>query len=255
MTIQPKTNQELATMREGGTRLSRILKQTNDFTQVGRTLIEIDAFIADQIKKEDGTASFLGYQGYPASSCLSLNDVVVHGIPNHTKLKQGDILGIDVGFYFDGFHTDAAFTKALGEVNPATKHLLRVTQEALKKGVAAAHAGHMVEAIGMAIEAYVKQQGDYGIIRDLTGHGIGKNLQEAPEIMNYAAPNKTELVNGMTLAIEPMIATGTWQVTIDDDDWTVRTKDRSPCAHFETTIVIVDDQPEVLVQFPLHSIA
>ncbi len=240
-------------MQEGAKRLDAILRLAYDFITCGKNLKEVDAFIHDQILVHEGKPSFLGYHGYPASSCLSLNDVVVHGIPNKYVLKDGDVLGVDIGLLFDGYHTDAAFTKGIGELTDQQTQLLQVTQKALRLGVEAAVAGNTTQDIGRAVADYVTGQGDYGIIRELTGHGVGSNLQEAPEVPNYITPEKVDLVNGMTLAIEPMISLGGWRVTIDHDDWTVRTADRSLAAHFETTIVIQENDPLVLVPFPLSS--
>jgi methionyl aminopeptidase len=252
MTIRPKTAQELDTMRQCGAILNTVLRQTNDFIRVGRTLKEIDSYIHQIITEQGAKPSFLGYRNYPASSCLSLNQAVVHGIPTDYSLKEGDILGIDVGVLYDGYHTDAAFTKPIGKINQETQKLLAVTQESLRVGLEAAVAGNTVGDIGSAIQEYVASQGTFGIIRDLSGHGIGQRLQELPEILNYKNKNAIPLINGMTLAIEPMISLGDWKVEVEPDEWTIITKDNSFAAHFETTIVIRDNDPEILVDFPLE---
>ncbi|HEY1074102.1 MAG TPA: type I methionyl aminopeptidase [Patescibacteria group bacterium] len=251
MTIRPKTSEELDIMRESGKRLNAVLKAVNDFITVGKSLQEIDAYAYDLIIKSGAKPSFLGYLDYPASTCLSVNDAVVHGIPDDYILKEGDLIGVDIGVCYEGYHTDAAFTKGIGAISKEAKKLLQVTQEALGIALEATIAGNTVGDIGSAVEAYVKSQGKYGIVRDLSGHGVGKNLQESPEILNYAAKNPTPLVNGMTLAIEPMINLGDWRVVVDDDDWTVRTRDGMMSAHFETTVIVQDNDPEVLVDFPL----
>lgn len=251
MTIRPKNNEELAIMRESGKRLNDVLSAVNEFITAGKSLREIDAFAHNLIIKSGATPSFLGYLDYPASTCLSVNDAVVHGIPTDYILKDGDVIGVDIGVLYEGYHTDAAFTKGIGTITPEARKLLQVTQESLGIALEAAIAGNTVGDIGQAIEQYVKSQGKFGIVRDLSGHGVGKNLQEAPEILNYATKDPTPLINGMTLAIEPMINLGDWRVVVDSDDWTVRSRDGMASAHFETTIIINDNDPEVLVDFPL----
>lgn len=252
MTIRQKNQHEIDIMTEGGKRLSTILAQTRAHIKAGQKLEEIDTYIGDIIKQHEAKPSFLGYKGYPANSCLSVNDVIVHGIPGEHILVDGDLLSIDIGINYKGYHTDAAFTIVIGVPSAEQTKLMTVTQRALRVGIDAAVAGNTVSDIGKAIEAYVKEQGEFGIIRDLTGHGIGKNLQEAPEIPNYTTKSKMGLINGMTIAIEPMITLGTWDITIDKDNWTIRSKDRSLAAHFETTIVIQDNDPKVLVNYPLE---
>lgn len=251
MNYRPKTEAELNTMRECGKILNAVHEATFTFIRPGKSLKEIDAFIQKEIETRGAKPSFLGYHGFPASSCLSLNDVVVHGIPTDYVLKDSDVLGVDIGVYYDNYHTDSAFTKAFKPVKPDVAELLAVTQGALEEGISAAIAGNTVGDISMAIEAYILSHNDYGIIRDLCGHGIGQKLQDVPEIPNYAHSDNSPLINGMTIAIEPMVSLGTWKVTLDADEWTVRTKDNSIAAHFETTIVIHDNDPEILVPFPL----
>jgi methionyl aminopeptidase len=251
MTIRPKTPKELDAMREGGKILDNVLQSVNDFVAPGKTLKEIDAFIHKLIIEAGGNPSFLGFNGYPAASCLSPNDVVVHGIPNAYIVKEGDIIGIDVGVEWEGYHTDAAFAKPIGSISNEAQKLLRTTQEALKHAVEVAIAGNQVQDIGAAVEDFVRSQGDFGIIRDLTGHGIGRNLQESPNVPNYRTKDTTALVDNMTLALEPMLTLGDWRVTLDDDGWTIRTKDGSLSAQFETTVIIRENDPEILVPFPL----
>lgn len=251
MTVRPKNHRECDTMRQGGQILNRVLQLTQKFVQPGKTLKEIDAYIHDEIIKNRATPAFLGYHGFPASSCLSVNSAVVHGIPNDYSLSEGDILGIDVGVKYKGYYTDAAFTMPIGKISKSARQLLHVTQQALHIGLEQAIAGNEVSAIGTAIESYVRSQGSYGIIRDLAGHGVGQKLQELPEVLNYRNRNATPLVSGMTLAIEPMISTGSFEVVIEQDGWTVTTKDDSLAAQFETTCIIQDERPEILVPFPL----
>ncbi len=249
MTLRPKTDQELDRMREGGAILQSVHQAVAQFLRTGQTLQEIDHFIHETITKSGARPAFLGFHGYPAASCLCLNDVVVHGIPDQTVLQDGDILGVDIGIRYDDYYTDAAFTYGIGTLPAATKQLLATTQEALKVAIETAVAGNTVGDIGYAIEAYVKSQGKFGIVRDLAGHGVGRELQEAPQILNYANRDTTPLVNGMTLAIEPMITLGDWRVTLDSDNWTVRTRDGSCAAQFETTLIVRDADPEVLIPF------
>jgi methionyl aminopeptidase len=251
MTIRPKTEHELDIMRTAGKKLNEVLKRTNDIICPGKTLHEIDSFIAARINDQDAKPSFKGYNGYPSASCLSLNSVVVHGIPTNYALKEGDLLGVDVGLRWEGYHSDAAFTKPIGQISDEALQLLVTTQKALRSGIDAAVAGNTVGDIGNAIQKHIQSQGHYGIIYELTGHGIGSNLQESPEIPNYANKDTTPLVNGMTLAIEPMVSLGSGKVQILDDKWSVETIDKSLSAHFESTIIICDAEAEILVDFPL----
>lgn len=252
MKIQPKNPSEIKAMRSGGKILHEVLKATHTAVKPGQTLREIDKLISQLIYKHGGTPAFLGYQGFPASSCLSVNSAIVHQIPDDYTLREGDILGIDVGVKFQGYYTDAAFTMPIGQVTPSVRNLLLVTQAALRIGVESALAGNQVKDIGTSIERFVKSQGQYGVVRDLAGHGVGRNLQELPEVLNYTNNNKTDLVNGMTIAIEPMICLGDAKVELGEDNWTVRSKSGSLGAQFETTIVINDTNPEILVPFPFE---
>lgn len=251
MTIRPKNPSELDAMREGGAILNEVLELTYHFVHEGQTLKQIDTFIAEQIKKRNAKAAFLGYHDFPASSCLSVNSAVVHGIPDDYVIKNGDILGVDVGVKYQNYFTDAAFTMPVGTVSTQARKLLAVTQEALREALDQAIAGNTVAQIGSGVEDYVKSQGKFGIIRDLAGHGVGEKLQEPPEVLNVKNRNSTPLINRMTLAIEPMISLGTHEVVLDQDKWTVLTRDGSLAAQFETTVVIRDNDPEILVPFPL----
>jgi methionyl aminopeptidase len=251
MTIRPKTPHEVSLMQDGGKILNHVLQDAYAFITAGQSLMAIDAYIYKQILTHHAKPSFLGFKNYPASACLSVNEAVVHGIPNDYILVEGDIIGVDVGIFWEGYHTDAAFTKGIGSLTKDKAALIAVTQASLREGIDAALAGNTVGDIGTSIETYVKSQGKYGIIRDLSGHGVGASLQEAPEVVNYATKDKTPLINNMTLALEPMISLGDWHVTLASDEWTVLTQDKSPAAHFETTIVISDNDPLILIPFPL----
>jgi methionyl aminopeptidase len=251
MHLRTKNDQELDTMRRGGIILDSVLREAVRLVSPGVTTRELDQHIHALIIGKGGAPSFLGYRNYPASSCISVNEVIVHGIPGDYVIKDGDIVGIDVGVHFEGYHTDAAVTIPCGRISEDANQLLIVTQQALKQGVEAAIAGNTVNDIGEAVEQFVASNGEFGIVDALSGHGVGKNLQEAPEIMNIATGDTTPLQNGLTLAIEPMITKGTHEVVFERDGWTVRTKDRSLSAQFETTIIVRDNDPEILVPFPL----
>lgn len=252
MKIRPKTPAELDTMRAGAKILNQTLKMAYKAVEPGQTLLQIDQLIAKMITRAGATPAFLGYQGFPAASCLSVNSAIVHQIPSDYILKVGDILGIDIGIKFEGYYTDAALTMPVGNIEPKVKKLLAVTQTALKVAIESAIDGNQIKDIGMAIEKFVKSQGSFGIVRELAGHGIGQNLQELPEILNYSNRNNTPITDGMTLAIEPMICLGDATVVLDDDGWTVRAKNGSMAAQFETTIVISRNDPEILITFPLE---
>lgn len=251
MRLRPKTPQELDKMRQGGIILDTVLREAVPHVRPGITLKEIDRIIHDAIIRHEATPSFLGYRGYPASSCLSINDVVVHGIPSDYALNSGDVVGIDVGVCYEGYHTDAAVTIPCGRISPEALNVLKATQQALRDGIAASIRGNTVGDIGQAVESSIREQGDYGIVDALSGHGVGQNLQEAPEVMNIATGDPTLLENGITLAIEPMITLGGAEVYFADDGWAVHTRDRSIAAQFESTIVVRDNDPEILVPFPL----
>lgn len=251
MHLRPKTSSELDRMRQSGEILDYVLREAVSHVRPGVTLSELDRIIHDAIIGREATPSFLGYRGYPASSCLSINDVVVHGIPSSDVIKEGDAVGIDVGVCYEGYHTDAAVTIPCGNVTPGVRRLLQTTQQALRDGIAAAIRGNTVGDIGYAVETSVNEQGTYGIVDALSGHGVGQKLQEPPEVMNIATNDTTPLENNLTLAIEPMITLGGPEVYFDADGWAVRTRDRSVAAQFESTIIVRDNDPEILVPFPL----
>ena len=198
------------------------------------------------IKEQGATPSFLHYNGYPASVCVSVNDEIIHGIPGKRVLQEGDIVSVDVGAFIGGFHGDCAGTYPCGQVSDEAMRLIRVTQQSFFEGIKMAKAGNHLHQISAAINDYVDQFG-YGVVRDLVGHGIGTHLHEDPQIPNFRQHRRgIKLVPGMTLAIEPMINAGTWEVAWLDDDWTVVTDDGSLSAHYENTILITDGEPEIL---------
>ena len=242
-----KSEREIELMREAG----RILAKVHE--ELGRTLVpgmstkEIDRMCEDMIRSHGCVPSFLNYQGFPASVCISINDEVVHGIPDkHRYLEEGDIVSLDTGVIWKGYQSDAARTHMIGEVSGEARKLVEVTQQSFFEGIKYAKEGNHLFDISSAIGRYASGRG-YGVVRDLCGHGIGTNLHESPEIPNYEQGRKGVLLKeGMTLAIEPMINMGTWEVEWLDDDWTVVTKDHSLSAHYENTVLITKGEPVLL---------
>lgn len=210
------------------------------------TTLEIDREIEKFIKSQKGYPAFKGFHDYPANSCISVDDEVVHGIPGKRVLKFGEIVGVDIGVALDGYYGDAARTYAIGEVSPEKKRLMDVTYAALYDGIAQARPGNRLSDISHAIQTTVETAG-FSVVRELVGHGIGRSLHEEPQIPNYGKPHHgPRLKPGMVFAIEPMVNMGRADVITDEDDWTVKTKDGFPSAHFEHTIVITDSEPEIL---------
>ena len=242
-----KSEREIELMREAG----RILAKVHE--ELGRTLVpgmstkEIDRMCEDMIRSHGCVPSFLYYQGFPASVCISINDEVVHGIPDkHRYLEEGDIVSLDTGVIWKGYQSDAARTHMIGEVSGEARKLVEVTQQSFFEGIKYAKAGNHLNDISKAIQEYAESFG-FGVVRDLVGHGIGTEMHEAPEIPNFAQRRKgIRLAAGMTLAIEPMITAGRYDVVWEDDGWTVVTEDGSLASHYENTILITDGEPEIL---------
>jgi methionyl aminopeptidase len=234
-------------MREACRISANALKLAGTAVEPGVSTLEIDTLIAKYIEKEGATASFLGYGGFPKSSCISVNNVVIHGIPSkNCILKAGDIVSIDVGAFFEGYHGDNAYTFPCGEISKEAEALLRTTEESLYEGIKAAQAGARVGDIGHAVQSYVESR-SYSVVRDFVGHGVGAKLHEEPSVPNYGTPGRgVRLIPGMTIAIEPMINMGTHKVRVLDDEWTTVTEDGSLSAHFEHSIVITPDGPKIL---------
>ena len=235
-------------MRIAGRYLSEVLDELLDSVRVGWTTAQVDKLGEKLIRSKGCIPNFLHYEGFPASFCVSLNDEVVHGIPSKKRvIRDGDLLSIDGGLIYQGYHSDAARSIILGHADPKLQQLLDVTKESFFRGIAMAKEGNHLYDISNAIADYVEPYG-YGIVQDLTGHGIGRNLHEDPMIPNFRQRSRgIRLRKGMTLAVEPMIALGTWEVDFNEDDgWTVTTKDHSPSAHYENTILITDGEPEIL---------
>ena len=248
MAIELKNLEQLKSMRKAGLVVADTLKLIKDSAQVGMTTIELDEIAVANLKKHNATPSFLGYHGFPAVICASVNEEVVHGIPNKRKLISGDVLSIDFGAIIDGWHGDAAISFGLGEIEAADQKLMDVCQESMWRGIAAGRAGGKLTDISAAIESYIKSQGKYGILREYGGHGIGSAMHQEPHILNFGpAGNGPEIVAGMALAIEPMITRGNERTKVLTDDWTVVAHDSSNGAHFEHTYTIAPDgKPFVL---------
>ena len=247
MAITIKSAREIELMRESCRLLSEVHDRLKEAIRPGISTYEINA-LGERLIRECGCEpNFLNYNGYPASICVSVNDEVVHGIPKKERiLEEGDIVSLDAGLIYKGYHSDAARTHAVGKVSPEAQKLMDVTKQSFFEGIKMAKAGNHLHQISAAINDYVDQFG-YGVVRDLVGHGIGTHLHEDPQIPNFRQHRRgIKLVPGMTLAIEPMINAGTWEVAWLDDDWTVVTDDGSLSAHYENTILITDGEPEIL---------
>ena len=233
-------------MREAGRLSALALKVGGEAVKPGVTTAEIDKAIYDFIMSQGATPSFLNLYGFPASACISVNDELIHGIPGNRVIKEGDIVSIDVGACLDGYHGDNAATFVAGEASEEAQKLLDVTKQSLYKGIEMAVVGNRVGDISNAVQTYCEERG-YSVVREFVGHGIGRSVHEDPEVPNFgAAGHGPRLVNGMCIAIEPMINAGTRFVSTDSNGWTVRTKDGKLCAHFEHTIAITDDGPIIL---------
>ena len=212
----------------------------------GVTTKEIDKAVYDFIVSQGAVPSFLHYGGYPASACISVNDVVIHGIPDGRVLREGDIVSVDVGAKYKGFHGDCAATFACGEISPAAQKLINVTRQSFFEGLKFARQGNRVSDISHAVQTYVEANG-FSVVRDFVGHGVGENLHEEPSVPNYGAPGRgPRLIRGMTLAIEPMVNAGGYEVEVRKDRWTTVTRDGSLSAHYENTVLITDGEPEIL---------
>ena len=238
-----KSKRELEAMKEAGKIVAGALEEVRKAIAPGITTVQLDQIAEEFILGQGATPAFKGYQGYPASICASLNDQVVHGIPGSTVLKEGDILSVDIGAFFDGYCGDAARTYPVGKVSPKALRLIEATKESFYKGLEFAREGYRLSDISHAIQTYVEERG-YSVVKALVGHGIGQQMHEEPQIPNFGPPGRgPRLRQGMTLAIEPMVNEGTDQVRILDDGWTVVTQDGSLSAHYEHTIAITDGQP------------
>lgn len=247
MPITIKSSREIELMTEAGRILEIVHNELGKALRPGMSTKAIDKLGEEVIRSYGCIPSFLDYNGYPASICVSVNEEVVHGIPSeHRIIQEGDIVSLDAGVIYKGYQSDAARTHAVGEISEEAKNLIEVTRESFFEGIKYAREGNHLFDISAAIGKYAEDRG-YGVVRDLCGHGIGTALHEAPEIPNYAMNRKgVKLKAGMTLAIEPMINIGGWEVDWMDDDWTVVTRDHSLSAHYENTVVITEGEPKLL---------
>ena len=242
MAIEVKELAQLKLMRKAGLVVANTLKLIEQSAQIGMTTLDLNEIAIKNLAKHGATSSFLGYHGFPAVICASVNEEVVHGIPNKRKLVSGDVVSIDFGAIIDGWHGDAAISFGLGEIDPADQKLMDVCRQSMWQGIAAGKKGAKLTDISAAIEGYINSQGKYGILREYGGHGIGSAMHQEPHILNFGpAGNGPELTVGMALAIEPMITRGNEKTKVLSDDWTVVASDSSKGAHFEHTYAITPD--------------
>jgi len=241
-----KSDEEIGTMRECGKVLAAILDKLRAEIRPGIKTAQLDMIMAEEIEKREVIPSFKNYRGFPANLCVSVNDEIVHGIPGERILQEGDIVSLDAGVKLNGFHTDAAITIGVGRISKEARDLIAVTEDSLKSGIAQAISGAWVGDISYAIQHYVEAKG-FSVVREYTGHGVGRDLHEEPPIPNFVVGKGPVLRKGMTLAIEPMVNAGDWHTKLAANQWTVLTADGSLSAHFEHTIAITYNEAEVLV--------
>jgi methionyl aminopeptidase len=244
--IHYKTSEEVQIIKQGSLILGKAHGEVAKYIKEGVKTSFLDKIAEEYIRDNRGVPSFKGYNGFPSSLCISVNEVVVHGFPSNYVLKDGDIISVDCGVFHQGFHSDSAYTYPVGEVPPSVLALLKATKDALYLGIEKAVFGNRIGDIGHAVQRFVEAKG-YTVIRELVGHGIGKSLHEAPEVPNYGKKGSgAPLKSGMVLAIEPMVNLGTKNIVQERDGWTIRTADRKPSAHYEHTVAIFEDRTEVL---------
>jgi methionyl aminopeptidase len=246
--INLKSSHELARMREAGRIVAEVLACIREKVAPGVTTAELDALAYQIIVGYGAKPSFKGYRGFPASLCTSVNEEVVHGIPGERVLQKGDIVSVDVGAIYRGYQGDAAITLGVGKVNGVAQHLMAVAAEALQAGIAQSRAGKRTGDISWAIQKYAERNG-YGVVREYTGHGIGREMHEEPQIPNFGKPRRGVLLKpGMTFALEPMVTVGDYHTRVLEDDWTVVTLDGQLSAHFEHTVAVTEGEPEILTR-------
>lgn len=250
--IYLKTDEEIELLRENNILVSKTLAEVGRHIKPGVTAKQLDAIADEFIRSHGATPAFLGYQGYPASITVSVNEQVVHGIPSDkVVIKEGDIVSVDVGTFMKGFVGDSAYTFAVGDIADDVRQLLDVTKEALYRGTAQAKAGNRVGDISAAVQDYAESFG-YGVVRELEGHGVGRKMHESPGVPNYGLRGRGPVLKeGMVICIEPMITMGSRAVVFERDGWTVRTRDRKPAAHYEFAVAIRKDGPDVLTDFSI----
>lgn len=246
MGIIIKSDREIELMRRAGSIVGTVLEKLRRSVAPGMTTADLDAIALAECRRLGGKPSFKGYNGFPANLCTSVNEEIVHGIPGSRVIDEGDIISLDFGAIYQGFQGDAAITVGVGRIEPATQKLIDVTRESLTAGIAKARDGGRLGDISAAIQQYAESRG-YGVVREYTGHGIGRNMHEDPQIPNFGQPGTgPELKKGMVLALEPMLNMGDWRTRVAADGWTVSTADGSLSAHWENTIAITADGPEIL---------
>jgi len=244
--IHYKTSEEVQKIKESADILAKAHGEVDKHVKVGVKTSYLDKIAEEFIRDHQAVPSFKGYGGFPASLCISVNEVVVHGFPSEYELKDGDIISLDCGVFHQGFHSDSAYTYHVGEVSSPVLDLLRATKDSLYLGIEKAVFGNRIGDIGNAIQKFVEAKG-YTVVRELVGHGLGKNLHEAPEVPNYGKKGSGPLLkDGMVIAIEPMVNLGTRNIVQERDGWTIRTADRKPSAHYEHTVAIFEDRTEIL---------
>ncbi|MGI6212512.1 MAG: type I methionyl aminopeptidase [Anaerovoracaceae bacterium] len=245
-----KSDEEIDLMRTSGKVTGKILHDLADFIKPGMSTFDVDRFVEDTIREHDMIPTFLGYGGFPASACVSINEEVVHGIPSKSRiLKEGDIVSVDIGSTYKGYVSDAARTYAVGEISPEAQQLIDTTRESFFEGIKFARPGNRLSDISHAVQTRAEADG-FSVIRDYVGHGVGREMHEDPQIPNYGKPHKgPRIAKGMVFAIEPMICQGGYECRVLDNDWTVVTVDGKLAAHYENTVVITDDGPELLTLF------
>jgi methionyl aminopeptidase len=246
MSIIIKSDKEIAIMRQAGRIVATVLEVLKGQVKPGMKTEELDVIAVKELEKLGARPSFKGYRGYPANLCVSVNDEIVHGIPGKRVLHDGDIVSLDFGAIYNGFQGDSALTVGVGSISPEAERLIETTKGALEAGIAAARDGARLGDVSVAIQNYAESRG-YSVVREYTGHGIGREMHEEPQIPNFGLPGQgPELKKGMTIALEPMVNIGDWRTRVDDNHWTVLTIDGSLSAHFEHTIAITDSGSEVL---------
>jgi methionyl aminopeptidase len=249
--VHLKSKEEIELMRQSALIVSRTLALVAEHIKPGVTPLRLDKIAYDYITEQQAKPAFLGFHGFPNTLCISVNEAVVHGIPNNTPLREGDIISVDCGVVKNGFYGDHAYTFAIGEVSPEVQQLLRVTKESLYLGIAAMVSGNRIGDISHAVQHHAEKHG-YGVVRELVGHGLGRSMHEDPQVPNYGKRGKgKKLQDGIVLAIEPMINMGTRDIRMLDDDWTIVTADKKPSAHFEHDVALVNGKPDILSTFDL----
>ena len=245
--IELKSAREIGLMRRAGHILAEVMDRLRDSVKPGMSTLEIDEDVESFITARGAKSAFKGYRGFPATVCISINEEVVHGIPSaHRRIKEGDIVGLDLGCIVEGYYADCAFTLAIGDVPPKVQQLLDVTRESLDQAIQECRPGRRLSDVSHAVQVHVERHG-FAVVRAFVGHGIGRALHEDPQVPNFGDPGRgPQLRPGMVLAIEPMVTMGSWEVKVLDDGWTAVTRDGSLAAHFEHTIAVTEAEPEVL---------